>query len=219
MIFPSSFIIYIAFSVFLQLLVEVKSQATIFKPDLRDAHTATIIHEKLYIVGGAIPPADTLAPKETFLFLDCSTPFKTNMLEWKDMSATVNNIFLPHQHATAINGGPNNNTLFLYGGFVFSSNQTVNSVYMFDTQSKIWKIPDITGVSLTGRLGLTAVISYSGLIYFFGGSVVNPNTYYNDMFILDSINLSWKKSNSINPPSPRDNDVAEFLPDKTIIYM
>jgi len=61
-------LIYIAFKILLQFLVEVKSQTTTFKPGLRKAHTAALINDKLYILGGSIPPADEISPKEMFLY-------------------------------------------------------------------------------------------------------------------------------------------------------
>ena len=96
MILLNYLLIYISFSILLQLLVEVESQ-TAFKPDTRMGHTATLINDKLYILGGTIPPAGIKTPKETFLCLDVSVPFNTNELKWNDLSATTNNIVSPHQ--------------------------------------------------------------------------------------------------------------------------
>src|SRR3954470_20553617 len=115
MILSSNSIIYIIFGILLQFLVEVKSQTT-FKPDLRLAHTATFINDKLYILGGAIPANTPKSPKETFLYLDVSVPFNANELKWNDLSTMTNNILPTHLYAAAIKGGANNNTLFLYGG-------------------------------------------------------------------------------------------------------
>jgi hypothetical protein len=64
--------------------------------------------------------------------------------------------------------------------------------------------------------GIITVIDYSELIYVFGGA---NTTVMNDMFILDSINLNWKKASSVNAPSPKTQYSALFLPDKNIIYM
>src|SRR5437763_10232325 len=102
MILSSNSIIYIIFGIFLQFLVEVRSQT-----DIREAHTATFINNKLYILGGAIAPADNLPPRETFTYLDFSIPVNTNELKWNDLSATTNNIFPPHRYAAAIKGGAN----------------------------------------------------------------------------------------------------------------
>jgi hypothetical protein len=212
-------IIYIISSVLLQFFVEVKSQKKILN-NLRYFHTATLINDKLYILGG-ITPSDNILPKETFLCLDVSVPFNTNELKWLYLSD--NNIIPPHQFAASIKGGVNNNTLFLYGGESLSD-KPMALVYTFDTKSNTWSIPEkiITGIILpTGKLGVTLTIDYdNGLIYKFGGSINNPVTYFDDMFILDSINLNWKKVSSINAPSPRVfYGGAILLPNKKIIYM
>ena len=60
-------IIYITLGIFLQLLVEVKSQVATLKPDLRIFHTATLINNKLYILGGIVSRSNITSPKEKFL--------------------------------------------------------------------------------------------------------------------------------------------------------
>ena len=112
MIFLNNLLIYITFCASLQLLVEVKSQI-IHKPDLRHAHTATLINGKIYILGGGIPPRGyKSSPKESFLYLDVSTPFDTNEVKYIDMSN--NNIVPPsHQYAIAIKGSANNSTYII----------------------------------------------------------------------------------------------------------
>src|ERR1044072_6283254 len=202
MIFLNNSLIYITLYIFLQLLVEVKSQTTIFKPDLRYAHTATLINDKLYILGGI------KAIKETFLFLDVFVPFDTNELKWVNLSE--NNIIPSHKHAASIKGGLNNNELFLYGGRPLAAGGAMDLVYTFDTQNNLWRVPDITGIPPLRRTGVTTVIDYNGLIYIFGGHNIE---YTNDMFVLD---LSWKKASSINAPSPRTQYGAVFLPNKSI---
>src|SRR5438045_3634319 len=200
MILLSGPLIYIIFCILLQFFVEVKSQKTIFNPDLRQRHTATFINNKLYILGGAIPPSFTKSPKETFLYLDFSVPFNTNELKWFDLSNI--NIVPPHTLAASIKGGANNNTLFLFGGESLDGNMMA-LVYTFDTQSNSWRIPaEAIGLLQTGKHGVTLAIDYNGLIYMFGGatSIVSGGIYKNDMLILDSINLSWKKASSFNAP-------------------
>src|ERR1044072_8791755 len=114
MIFLSNSLIYIMLVTLFQLLVEVKSQITL-KPNLRYAHTATLINDKLYILGGGIPPRNSDSPpEETFLFLNVSAPFDTNEVKYIDISN--NNIVPSHRYAIATKGGANNSTLFLYGG-------------------------------------------------------------------------------------------------------
>src|SRR3954463_4574926 len=111
MILSSNSIIYIIFAILLQILVGVKSQTT-FNPELRRAHTATFINDKLYILGGVVPASDPpKSPKEIFLYLDVSVPFNTNEVKWNGLSASTNNIVPSHLQAAAIKGGANNDTL------------------------------------------------------------------------------------------------------------
>lgn len=213
MIFLNSLLICITFGVFLQLLVEVKSQIT-YNPDLRFAHTSTLIDNKIYILGGSIPPrsANLTSPKESFLYLDVSTPFDTSEVRYIDISS--NNKVPPHLYSVAIKGGSNNGTLFLYGGQSFGGQMEL--VYAFDPQHTTWSVPKITGAPPVGTNFMFPVIDYNGLLYLFGGS---GTVFTNDMYILDTIYLSWKKASSINAPSSRDGYSAVFLPNKSIIYI
>ena len=124
--------------------------------------------------------------------------------------------FPPHRYAAAIKGGANNSTLFLYGGETLTGGALSALVYAYDTPSNSWHAPKIIDMPPTKATGVTLVVDSNGLIYIFGGFL---DTYTNDMFVLDSINLSWKKVSSINAPSPRVQYSAVFLPNKNIIYM
>uniref|UniRef100_U9U583 Galactose oxidase n=1 Tax=Rhizophagus irregularis (strain DAOM 181602 / DAOM 197198 / MUCL 43194) TaxID=747089 RepID=U9U583_RHIID len=72
--------------ILLQVLVEVNCQMTPFKPSVVWCHTATLIDNKLYILGGL------------------------------DLNLTNINLVPAHFDATSVKGGTNNDTLFLYGG-------------------------------------------------------------------------------------------------------
>src|SRR5204862_452188 len=118
------------------------SQTTILKPGPRYGHTATLINDKLYILGGNIHNDINVSP--TFFYLDVSVPFDTNELKWIDLSK--NNIIPPHYLSTAIKGGTNNNTLFLYGGEPLAAGGVMDLVYTFDTQNNLWRVPEMTGI-------------------------------------------------------------------------
>jgi len=214
-----NYIIYITFCILLQLLVEVKTQTTTFKPDLREGHTATFINNKLYILGGGIPPfRNKISPKQTFLYLDCSTSFNTNELEWIDLSNT-NNIVPPHYFAAAVKGGSSNDTLFIYGGESLGG-EPMSLVNTFNTLNNTWSVPILAGIPPTASMTIIPVVDYNGLMYLYGEVASEVGgTYTSDMFILDTINLSFKKANSVNAPSPRVDYGAVFLPNKNIIYM
>ncbi|GBB84241.1 hypothetical protein RclHR1_10870002 [Rhizophagus clarus] len=213
--FLNNFLInIIIFGILFQLLVEVKPQDSNIKPDLRNAHTATLIDNKLYILGGI--GSDNIPPYPTFFYLDVSDSSDTNGLEWHDLTNIIS--IPPNMYVAAIKGGANNKTLFLYGGEALNDQSLSNLVFTYDTQYNTRMTPIITGTPPIGKISITPVIDYNGLIYLFGGYSTD-SIYTNDMFILDSINLSWKNASSINAPIPRASYGAVFLPNKNIIYI
>ncbi|RGB23127.1 hypothetical protein C1646_779696 [Rhizophagus diaphanus] len=183
---------------------------TPFKPSVFYSHTATLIDNKLYILNGF--DINDIQTKE-FFYLDVSVPFNTQELSWQDLS-NINMVPL-HSSATSVKGGPNNNTLFLYGGF--SSDQTMSLVYAFDSQSIVWSIPKIAGVNTIIKWWLTGIINNDGRMHLWSGCT---NTdYVNEMLILDTINLNWSKGSVINAPTPRCSYGAALLPNNKIIYI
>ncbi|PKB92307.1 hypothetical protein RhiirA5_445170 [Rhizophagus irregularis] len=48
------------------------------------------------------------------------------------------------------------------------------------------------------KRSLSVVVDYDRKMYLFGGWLIN-NEYTNDMFILDTINLSWSSLNATVP--------------------
>src|SRR4051812_30733088 len=114
-----------------QLLAEINCHMTSFMPKQRYDHTATLIDNKLYILGGAeFITVDNIIsgknPGKEFFYLDISVSFNTQQLSWQDLSSI--NTVPAHSGAAAVKGGANNSTLFLYIG-------NVTSLYTFDTQS------------------------------------------------------------------------------------
>ncbi|PKK60369.1 hypothetical protein RhiirC2_856887 [Rhizophagus irregularis] len=183
---------------------------TPFKPSVYSHHTATLIDNKLYILSGY----NLNTRIKEFFYLDVSVPFNTQELSWQDLS-NINMVPL-HSSATSVKGGPNNDTLFLYGGD--SSDQTMALVYTFDSRSIVWSIPKITGFNPARRSGLTGIINNDGRMYLWSGG--NDTVYVtNEMLVLDTINLSWSKGSIINAPIPRNGYSATLLPNNKIIYM
>ncbi|PKY49670.1 galactose oxidase, partial [Rhizophagus irregularis] len=203
--------VYFILWILIQVLVKVNCQMTPFKPSVYSHHTATLIDNKLYILGGYGLKNNRV---KEFFYLDVSVPFNTQELSWQDLS-NINMVPL-HSSATSVKGGPNNDTLFLYGGD--SSDQTMALVYTFDSRSIVWSIPKITGFNPARRSGLTGIINNDGRMYLWSGG--NDTVYVtNEMLILDTINLSWSKGSIINAPTPRNAYSATLLPNNKIIYM
>ncbi|CAB4394376.1 unnamed protein product [Rhizophagus irregularis] len=122
----------------------------------------------------------------------------------------------PHSSATSVKGGPNNDTLILYGGI--SSDQTMALVYTFDSQSIIWSIPKIAGINAFRKWGLTGIINNDGRMYLWSGGT-DTAYYINEMLILDTKSLNWSKGSIINAPTPRNSYSATLLSNNKIIYM
>jgi len=188
---------------------------TSFKPLERYLHTATLVDNKLYVLGGDDEVNYEIIGKN-FFYLDVSVSFSTQELLWNDLTSI--NIVPSHRNAASVNGGVNNNTLFLYGGLPHNSTGTVALVYTFNIQSNLWSIPKTTGDIIAKKLGLTGIVDYNGKMYLFGGykSISDP---LNDMFILDTINLNWGIGSSVNAPTPRYYYGATLLPNQHIIYL
>src|SRR5438105_4662310 len=129
-IFLGCFVLLILF----QLIIGVKSQKqnTHFEPLKRGTHTATLIDNKLYILGGYKTASGTeLQVAQQFFYLDVSKQFTTVEPKWVDLTSI--NLVPPHTRAGSVKGGANNDTLFLYGGDPVTREMAI--AYTFDTQS------------------------------------------------------------------------------------
>jgi len=196
-----------------EFLIEINCQMIPNKQP-RSFHTATLVNNKLYILAGDSNSkiADT---GKDFFYLDVSVPFNTKNLLWKDLSSI--NIIPAHDSAASVNGGSNNNTLFLYGGI--SPDATIALVYTFDPKSVSWSIPKITGNIPIRKERLTGIIDRNGKMYLWGGTDVASKKDLNDMPILDTINLSWGQGSLVGAPTAISGYNAVLLPNNNIIYM
>ncbi|RGB38827.1 hypothetical protein C1646_812384 [Rhizophagus diaphanus] len=208
-----NFSVYFILWILIQILLKVNCQMTPFKPSTSFRHSATLIDNKLYILNGY----DKIIPIKEFFYLDVSVPFNTQELSWQDLSNI--NMVPAHHSAASVKGGPNNDTLFLYGGVsTGQSIQTMALVYTFDSQSIVWSIPKIFEVNTVRKWGLKGVIDYNGKAYLWGGRMINGE-FTNDMLILDTINLNWNQGSIVNAPTPRAYYGSTLIPNNRIIYI
>src|ERR1043165_8552144 len=192
---------YIILCLIFQLIVEINCQA--FKPMQRELHTATFINNKLYISGGS--------SSNEFFYLDFSGPFSTQQISWQVLSNT--NTVPVHFGSTAVEGGAENDTLFLYGGS--SDNVATPLVYTFNPQTNVWNTPTITGTNTIRKLESTGIIDNSGKMYIWGGFSTKAE---NNMLILDTVNLNWGLGSIAGAPIPAAGYGAVLLPNNNIIY-
>ncbi len=158
-----NFLIYIVLWLLFQ-LIEINCQMAPFKPSQRYDHTATLIDDKLYILGGQQNDDDTIAGKQ-FFYLDVSASFDTQELLWHDLTSI--NIVPSHWGAASVNGGANNSTLFLYGGNPLTNDKV--SIYAFNTKTNSWNVPKTTGEKIVKKRMLTGIVDHNLKMYLFGG--------------------------------------------------
>src|ERR1044072_5138364 len=102
-----SFLKFLVCLILFQLMIEVKSQKTPFRPSKRGSHTATLIDGKLYILGGYISSINPETSGKEFFYLDVSTPFTTRDIRWVDLT-NINSV-PTHRSAGSAKGGAYNN--------------------------------------------------------------------------------------------------------------
>ncbi|GBB83807.1 hypothetical protein RclHR1_10470012 [Rhizophagus clarus] len=182
-----------------QLLIEINCQTSPYIHKQRQGHTATLLDNKLYILGGDDGGKD-------FFYIDFSAPFNTQNLLIEDLSSV--NTIPERSNAVSAKGGANNNTLFICGG------GEGEMVYTFNPQNNLWIIPKIAGQvpPPPSLYNTTGIIDYNGIMYFWDGIGSN-------MIILDTIKLIWKKGSSLGAPNNGHGSAATLLPDNKIIYM
>ncbi|CAG8783475.1 4973_t:CDS:1, partial [Gigaspora margarita] len=129
-----------------------------YTPIPRYSHRATLIGNKLYILGGdtyntgiAFTPT-----KDGFFYLDVSAAFNTTNIPWADLHNIVGT---PIQSAAAVSaGGPNKDIIFLVGGGFENSSYGIPLVYTFDTVKNVWNTPIIKGTQPTRREYIYSII-------------------------------------------------------------
>ncbi|PKY59941.1 galactose oxidase [Rhizophagus irregularis] len=179
-----------------------------FIPGPRSGHTATLIGDKIYFIGGT-----------DFSLTEESDIFYYNGIAWVDLNNQVSgqDADMPLQLGnTASNiGGLKQDLIFFIGGTRFSI------IYQLDTKTNKITSPIITG-SFPNRDNLIfmSTVFYGGIIYLFGGGEIDTKTgittLYNNHYIFDTINLNWKEGGLINAPPPRYKHTATLA--NGIIY-
>ncbi|CAG8488736.1 1922_t:CDS:2 [Cetraspora pellucida] len=190
-------------------------------PIPRHLHSATLIGNKLYILGGDIGSTEPSAflPSNDFFYLDVSVAFNTTNIPWTNLSGVI---VTPKHSRAAVS--TRDKIIFLFGGGFENSSYGIPLVYTFNTTKSMWNTIAIQGIQPPRRESIHSVIDATGKMYIFGGDY-SPNTgnlslsFDNRMDILDTVGLTWSRGSQLQAPSPRDAYSATLLPNDVIVYL
>ncbi|CAB4415148.1 unnamed protein product [Rhizophagus irregularis] len=183
-----------------------------FIPGPRSGHTATLIGDKIYFIGGS-NFSNTNQEAESDVFY-----YDGNKLAWVEVNSQVNgqDADIPPKHGHTANvGGRNQDLIFIIGGDRFSI------VYQLDTKTNKIITPIILGaLPIRDSLSFMSSVIYEGKIYLFGGGYMDIKTdittLYDYHYIFNTINLNWEVGNIVGAPPPRYKHTATLV--NEIIY-
>ncbi|KAF0561680.1 galactose oxidase [Gigaspora margarita] len=190
-----------------------------FIPNVRVSHSSVLIDDKLYFSGGIKFHNDydyDIFTNE-FFYLNVSKPFTTtdnDSIQWADLTYTDGPMT---DSATACIGGKNNDMIFIFGG-ITPLGVSQAFVNQFDTNKQQWI--NITSVDSTptNRSLISCANFDNGLIAIFGG-ISNTSNVTNDLWIFNTLTLTWSLRNTTNAPLPMFGYCAVALPDGNILYL
>ncbi|GES78856.1 hypothetical protein GLOIN_2v1878605 [Rhizophagus clarus] len=190
-----------------------------FIPEPHVFHAAVLIDYKIYFIGGNDPNKTDSEqnPEGEIFYFNIDPNDNENLFSWVNIQSQ--GVKLPHtfSHAADI-GGVNQDSIFIIGGAHLDEKDT-NYLYRFDTKTNELSVPVIQGMAPPTRMGMKT-INYEGKIYTFGGRTFNTDPsksiYFNQLDILDTINLNWQVGNIVNSPGPLTGYTATLV--NGIIY-
>src|SRR6266540_4049551 len=181
-----------------------------FTPEGRIGHSSVLVGNKIYFFGGK---NINVCTNEVF-YLDVSKPFDSSTPTWIDLTHDAGMPFRSCWGTVSLND--KEQTISLFGGFMYDltkeTENFISNVHSLNLNPLKWNIPDVKGISPKRRRYIKSVIDDIGKMYIFGGYGIGGSTHYNDMIILDTVELSWLISTSINSPRIRSAYTATLLP-------
>ncbi|CAG8611087.1 3664_t:CDS:2, partial [Rhizophagus irregularis] len=175
----------------------------------RSGHTATLIGDKIYFIGGY---NFSISPKESDVFY-----YDGNKLAWVEVNSQVSgqDADMPFQLGHTANiGGLKQDLIFFIGGGRFPI------IYQLDTKTNKITSPIILGdfPSRDNLMFMSSVSSYEGKIYLFGGGKIETDiiTLYSNHYIFNTKNLNWEDGSLVGAPPARYKHTATLV--NEIIY-
>ncbi|CAG8760498.1 21484_t:CDS:2, partial [Rhizophagus irregularis] len=214
-------LVYISLWILFQLLIEINCQIS---PDKRRRHTATLVDNKLYILGGS----EINKVGKDFLYIDFSVPFNTRNLLLTDLSKV--NIVPPHFGAGSAKGGANNDTnswsIPKINGdappVLASASTTVidqkgkmylwagigSNVPILDTINLVWTKGSSVGAPNVGLLAsATTLLPDNKIIYLEDTN----NDNISQIYIYDTVNDNWTTKATSGTIPPKKSGMSVIL--------
>ncbi|CAB4496170.1 unnamed protein product [Rhizophagus irregularis] len=145
-------------------------------PGLRRSHTASIIENKMYILGGVV--------SNTPLGMNVIYVFNLLNNVWEVNTAT-GDVPLPRREFSSVVA---NEKIIIYGGTDVSRSELYGDVAILDTNTWTWSKQETTN-SPPNRSGHTATLVGANMIVAFGST--DSSTIDSSIYILNIINWSW----------------------------
>ncbi|CAG8448810.1 11488_t:CDS:2 [Scutellospora calospora] len=188
--------------------------------DPRWGHTATLINDTIYFVGGRTN--DNVFTSD-FISLKISNEFSINLPPWMELDSTGMPRLIGH---TAVAGGLNNTKIVVFGGGVDDpASAAMQSLTIYDPTTILWTRPTNLMNSDSKRRYLhSAVILSNHQMLMYGGqtdSLTGSQTIsiLAELWGLDTISLyAWQGFPSLNgSPNSRERHTASVIGNKMII--
>ncbi|CAG8779929.1 4857_t:CDS:2, partial [Gigaspora margarita] len=182
----------------------------------RWAYSSVLFDKKLYFSSGYKVNSPYREITNEFIYLDVSKPFSITdnvSIPWFDLTYTGG----PQKiESTACIGGQNNDFIFVFGGS--PSGQSFINVNQFDTSKNQWSNITFTGSAPTDRYSISCAKLNNGLIAIFSGDN-DVLTIKNELWIFNTLILTWSIGNATNAPPTRRDYCAITLPNENILYI
>ncbi|CAG8512663.1 9677_t:CDS:2, partial [Cetraspora pellucida] len=204
-------------SILLSLIQSVSSYPNpVSNVDPRFGHTATLINDTIYFVGGRTN--DNVFTAD-FISLNISLEFQINLPPWMELDSTGMPRTIFH---SAVSSGLNNSKIVVFGGTVDDpASAAMTSLTIYDPSSSLWT-PQIISSTPTRRHSHSAVIIPNKIMLIYGGEVTptTGNSFdVDELWGFNYISLSgWQGFPSLaNYPGVRERHTASVIGNKMII--
>ncbi|CAI2179923.1 12940_t:CDS:2 [Funneliformis geosporum] len=208
------------YNIFIFMLSYLIFRVVSFTPEGRLAHSSVLVGNKLYFLGGRVSKSCT----NQVFYLDLSQSFDLTTPPWISLTQNAGIPFKSCWGTALLND--KEQTIYLFGGLMrndLNQDAFVSNVYSFNLNSLLWNVPTVEGTPPKRRRNMKGVIDNTGKIYIFGGGTNNAigseaEIYFNDMVILNTVELSWV-INTDNQPNSSHTYTATLLSNGVIVYI